>query len=103
MKPPPISGTVVDPQLRHTFTHRLNVARIAGGEALNPGFDTRSRLDVAQAVKPLDKYVGLTYFNHEPTVAIRLHNVNGAAKTLNVPNVQAQGRAACGASLGATG
>jgi hypothetical protein len=44
--------------------------------------DTRSGLDVAQAVQPLGEGVGLANLNHGPPVALRLHMVNGGGKVV---------------------
>ena len=82
----PITGAVVNPQFRHAFADRFNVAWIVGGEALDSGLDTRSCLNVAQDVKPLGKYIGLAGFNHGTNVAVRPHNVNGATTRFKVPN-----------------
>jgi len=76
----PITGTVVDPQLRHTFTDRLNVTGIIGSEPLNPGLDTRSCQNIAQAIKPFGKGFGLADFNHGLNVAAWLRRVNGGMR-----------------------
>ncbi len=55
----PVTGAIVDSQFRHTFPDWLDIARVSGSKALDPGLNARSGLDVAQAVEPLSKYVGL--------------------------------------------
>src|SRR5574337_45049 len=70
-----ITGAVVDPQFGNAFTHRLHVARVAGGEPFDPDQDSSACLNVAQAVEPLGEDLGLANLDHEITVAVRLQTV----------------------------
>lgn len=72
----PVTGTVVDPQLRDTFANRLDVPGVSGSEPFNPCLDARSRLKVTQGVEPLSEEVSFANFYQEGTVAMRLHIVN---------------------------
>jgi len=51
----PVTGAVMDSQLRNTFAHWLNISGISQRESFDPGLDTRSCLNVSQAVKPLSR------------------------------------------------
>jgi len=73
----PITGTVIDPQLRDSLANRLNIAWIPNGEALNSDLDTSSRLNVTEFIKPMREEVSSSYFNHEMNVATGLRIVNG--------------------------
>jgi hypothetical protein len=73
----PIAGTIIDPQLGDSLANRLNIAGVSPSEALNPDLDTSPRLDVAEFFKPMYEEVSFSNFDHEITVAARLHVVNG--------------------------
>jgi hypothetical protein len=62
----PVTGALVDPQLRHTFADGLDIAGVPGGETFDPGLDTRPGLDIAQAVQPLGEGIGFAHFHHGP-------------------------------------
>lgn len=78
----PVTGAIVDSQLRYTFADRFRIARVSGGKPFDPGLNTRPGPDVAQAVEPPSEDIGLANFDHGATVAMRLHDVNCAAKAL---------------------
>jgi len=54
----------VDAQFRYAFPDGLDVSRISGSQALNPGLYSGTRQVVAQGVEPLSKYIGLANFDH---------------------------------------
>ncbi|SBT04177.1 hypothetical protein PROAA_1240002 [Candidatus Propionivibrio aalborgensis] len=72
----PVTGAVVDSQLRDTFANRFDISGISSSEPFNPCLDARSRLEVAQVVEPLSKEDGFANFNHSVTVALWLQSVN---------------------------
>jgi hypothetical protein len=65
----PVTGTVVDSQLRDTFANRFDIAGVSSGESFNPCLDARSHLEVAQVIEPLSEEDGFANFNHGVTVA----------------------------------
>ena len=60
----PVTRSIVDSQLRHTFTDWLNIASISRGQSFDPGLDVGSGLNVAQTIKPLSKVVSFANCNH---------------------------------------
>jgi len=74
----PVARPVVDPQLRDAFTHGLHIPRVAHGETFDARLHPRPPFQVAQAVEPLGEDLGLADFDHQKTVATRLHRVNAA-------------------------
>ena len=68
----PITGAIVDSQLRYTFANRFNITWVSSGKSPNPDLDTSSRLNVAQGIYPLCKKVCFSNFDHGLTVAIWL-------------------------------
>ena len=81
----PVTGTVVNPQLRDTFTDWLYITWVSRCQPFNPCSDARSSLDVPQVVEPLNEEVGLANFNHGVTVATWLHIVKAAYCVLICP------------------
>lgn len=81
----PITGAVVDSQLRDTFTNGLDISWVSGSEPFDPCLDARSRLKVAQVVEPLSEEAGFANFNQEATVAAWLHIVNTMRAVLRCP------------------
>lgn len=71
----PITGAVVDPQFRDAFADWLDVAGVSSGEPFDSCLDSRSRLDVAQAIEPQCEDLGLANFDHVKNVALRLQVV----------------------------
>ena len=87
----PITGAVVDPQLRDTLTNRLNISGISGGEPSDPCLDTRSPLEVAQVVEPLREECGFADFDYETAVAARLRVVNAIRGAPKCPTSKVRG------------
>jgi hypothetical protein len=58
----PISGTVIDPQLRDAMANRPYVARIAKLQAIDAHLDATTCFSVAQAGKPAGEQLGLADF-----------------------------------------
>jgi hypothetical protein len=81
----PVTGTVVDSQLRNTFANRLDISGVSSGEPFDPCLDARSHLEVAQVVEPLNEENGFANFNHGATVAPWLHLVNAIGAALRCP------------------
>ena len=81
----PVTGTVVDSQLRDTFANRLDISGVPSRKPFDPCLDARSRLKVAQGIQPLSEKVSLANFNHEATVAARLRLVNALRTVLRGP------------------
>lgn len=73
----PVTGSVIDPQLRYAFANGFDIAGVAGGEPFDPCLDARPGLKIAQAVEPLHEQLGFADFNQAATVAVWLHVVNG--------------------------
>ncbi len=71
----PVTGTLIDTQLRNTLTDRLNVARVAQAESFDPRLDARPRLQISQAIEPFGEEIGLADLDHLGTVAVWLHTV----------------------------
>jgi hypothetical protein len=82
----PITGTEIDPQLGDSLANRLNITGVSRSEPLNPDLDTRSRLNVAEFIQPIDEEISFSYFDHGMTVATGLHIVNGELVTKGVVN-----------------
>ena len=61
----PVTGTVVDSQLRNTCAIRRNIARVSHCEPLDPRLNARVRLEVAQIVEPLIKEDGFVNFDRK--------------------------------------
>jgi hypothetical protein len=55
----PVARAVIDPHLRNSLAHRLDIARITRSETLDPNLHPRSRTNVAQPVKPMGENFGL--------------------------------------------
>ena len=72
----PVTGPIVDAHLRNTGAQGLDITRNAVRQTVNPGQNTRSRLNVGQAVYPFRESVGLADLDHECIVSLRLHFVN---------------------------
>jgi hypothetical protein len=48
----PVARTIIDPQLGHAFSDRLNVSRIPGSQTLDSHEYTCAGADVTQPVEP---------------------------------------------------
>jgi len=81
----PVTWAIVDSQLRDTFANWRCIARVSSSEPFNPCLDARSRMEVAQRVESSSEQVGLANFNHEVTVAVRLHIVKAMRATVSCP------------------
>ena len=62
----PVPRAVLDPHLRDAFAHRLDVARIAGRQPLDPDEHTGAGADIAQSVQPLGVDLRPADFEHAP-------------------------------------
>jgi hypothetical protein len=69
----PITGAVIDPQLRDSLTYGPYISRIPSCQAFNSRKNASSHIDVAQAIKPLNIDIRLADFDHESSVAMWLH------------------------------
>jgi hypothetical protein len=74
----PVSGALVDPQLRHAGPNRLDVTRIGADEMLDPGLNPRSGFQITETLKLSGEPLCLADFNHPPTVASKLWPRNAA-------------------------
>ena len=74
----PVARAVVDPQLGHASPNGLDVTRIAGDEALDPGENLRPAPQITETRKPSDEPLCLADFNYVPTVAPWLRPRNAA-------------------------
>jgi hypothetical protein len=72
----PITGAVIDPQLRDAFSDWFDISRIARRKSFDPDQDPRSCTDVSKAVEPLDENICFANLNHGEIVAKRLRFVN---------------------------
>ena len=81
----PVTGTVVNPQLRNTFTNWFYITWVSRCQPFNSCLDARSSLDVPQVVEPLNEEVGFANFNHGVTVATGIHIVKAAYCVLTCP------------------
>ena len=84
----PVTGTIVDSQLRDTFANRFDISWVSSGKPFDPCLNARSRLEVAQVVKPLNEENGFADFNHGATVAPWLHIVNAIRGVLRCPTFE---------------
>lgn len=72
----PITGAVIDPQFRNAFTDWPDIPWISGRQPFYSYKNTCARLYVAQTIKPLGEGLRFTDFDHDRSVALRLHLVN---------------------------
>jgi hypothetical protein len=78
----PVTGTVIDSQLRDSFANGFDIPGISSSKPFNPCQDTGSSLDVTQVVKPPSEEDGFANFNHGLTVSAWLRFVNSIPPAL---------------------
>jgi hypothetical protein len=72
----PVTGAVVDAQLRNAFAHWLNISRVPKREAFNPRLNARPRPKVAQAIEPLSEHFSFSNFNQLGRVYPKGYNIS---------------------------
>lgn len=68
-----VSGAAMDTQLEHILANVLLVARISIQKPIKPSLNPPARFKIAQTVYPPFELRGFAQFDHERSVANRIH------------------------------